>query len=581
MKYIVFFCFWVFISEAVVAQVCNIDYSQTVVGIYPDTLPQGTVGQAYNTDVTFVMPLDTMGYDFTNFHILSLSLPIGLDWQCNNEANGCNYDPQVSQHGCVNVFGTPLLAGQYLVDVTVIADLTVAQGYPFTFQVFLEILPNNVGTTNDGFSMNGAAGCSPISVEFTNNNPGLLYYAWDFGNGNSSNQENPAPQVYTAPGNYVVHYEAYDNLDVLNVYTLTGVTVNSMSNYGGGFPSYDNADTYFLIKENGNTIYSSSVITDQNPPVSWTTSILLNEANTYTIEVFDADESIGEVLFGADDNMGQHTMMLTGCNGCGTTGGDGPANISYTISHQIINPSPTVISEDTVHVYGYPDVPLISYDTVSNILSTPDLGLNYQWYMNGEPLSWSTTNEHAVYLSGVYQVIAVNSQGCLSISDTITGIYCDPFYNPTIALSGDSTLYIENPESDLFIQWYYDNALIPNENQDSISVVSSGLYQVELVDSFGCSYSSNTYLLNLSLENAISLGWKIFPNPASTSINIQFSNVKELKECFLLDNVGRIVQKIKPNSEITTIDIQSLPKGIYCIQINSNGLTTSKRFVKN
>ena len=53
------------------AQICNIDYTQTQVGIYPDTLPSATVGLPYNQDITFVMPTDTLGYDFINFHILS------------------------------------------------------------------------------------------------------------------------------------------------------------------------------------------------------------------------------------------------------------------------------------------------------------------------------------------------------------------------------------------------------------------------------------------------------------------------------------------------------------------------------
>src|ERR1044072_2580919 len=95
------------------AQPCNIDSSYTLTGIYPDTLPTATVGQYYSTDATFVMPLDTMGYDFTNFQILTVTLPVVLTWQCNNSANGCNYDPWVNQYGCVNISGTPLLAGFY------------------------------------------------------------------------------------------------------------------------------------------------------------------------------------------------------------------------------------------------------------------------------------------------------------------------------------------------------------------------------------------------------------------------------------------------------------------------------------
>ena len=116
-------------------QICTIDYSQTQVGLYPDTLPTGYVGQGYNTDVTFVMPLDTLGYDFTNFNILAVSLPVGLNWQCNNNTSNCDYNPQVSQYGCVNISGTPLLAGSYSIYVTVIADLTVVRIWLFKSRV--------------------------------------------------------------------------------------------------------------------------------------------------------------------------------------------------------------------------------------------------------------------------------------------------------------------------------------------------------------------------------------------------------------------------------------------------------------
>ena len=551
------------------SQVCDIDYSQTAVGLYPDTLPQGTVGQAYDADVTFVMPLDTMGYDFTNFKILSLSLPVGLNWECNNSANGCNYDPQVSQHGCVNVYGIPLLAGQYQVDVTVIADLTVATGYPFTFQVFLEVLPNNVGTTNDGFSMNGSAGCNPITVDFTNNNPGLLYYSWDFGNGNTSNAENPNPQVYNSAGDYLVHYEAFDNLDIINVYTLTGVTVNSMSNYGEGFPGYDNADTYFVIKENGNAIYNSSVIGDQDPPVSWTTSIVMDEANTYTIEIFDADDSFGEVLFGADDYMGQHTMMLSGCNGCGTSGGDGPANISYAINHQVINPTPVVVSEDTVHVYGFPPTPMVDYDTTTNVLSTMDMGYAYQWYINGSPISWSTTNEHPVYLSGVYQVIAVNPQGCVSFSDTITAIYCSPTYTPEIDIAGDSSNYliVSNPQNGYDYEWYLEGNPISDSNTDTLMVVSGGNYSVQMIDSFGCSYNSNNLQVNLFVDKIVLDNLKIYPNPTSDFLFINLPGLISQFSYSVCDQIGREVLVGEIQNELTQLDLSTIKPGLYSFRI--------------
>jgi hypothetical protein len=88
----------------------------------------------------------------------------------------------------------------------------------------------------------------------------MLSYLWNFGNGNISLSEHPAPQVYTTPGDYIVHYTAWNNVDTTNVFTLTNVHINSMSNYGNSFPSYENADAYFKLFQNGTLIYQSNII---------------------------------------------------------------------------------------------------------------------------------------------------------------------------------------------------------------------------------------------------------------------------------------------------------------------------------
>ena len=73
---------------------CVVDTTYTAPGIYPDPLPDGYVGQPYSQDITFIMPLDTMGAVIQNFEIVSIGLPVGLNWVCNNAVNNCNYNPQ-------------------------------------------------------------------------------------------------------------------------------------------------------------------------------------------------------------------------------------------------------------------------------------------------------------------------------------------------------------------------------------------------------------------------------------------------------------------------------------------------------
>lgn len=570
--------FFLVFSGIVSAQVCAINFSETAPGIYPDTMPTGSVGQPYATDITFVMPTDTMGYDFTNFKILSVSLPVGLTWQCNEYQNDCNYNPQINQYGCVHVSGTPLLAGQYNVDVSVVADLTIAQGIPVTFQVFFEILPTVVNTTNDGFSMSGASGCTPLTVTFTNNNPGLLAYTWDFGNGNTSSLENPAPQVYTTPGDYIVQYEAYDNQTPLDVYTLTQVDVTAMSNYGGGFPSYENADAYFILKENGTAIYQSMYILDQDPPVSWPSlSINLNPANTYVIEIYDADESAGEVYFGADDYMGAHTMNLNGCNGCTA----GTSTINYMISHQVINPTPVVVSVDTIHVYPFPDAPVIAYDALTYTLSTPDLGDAYQWYLNGELLVGAVGPSIVVDQSGIYSVLAINGGNCTNTSNEIDVLYCDPAIDPIVGLSEADVLTVGNYPEGLTVSWWLNGQEIVGETGQTLQINSAGNYTAVVADSFGCTYTSEVFTSTLGIDELTMLDWRVYPNPAKDFVTIEVFNTQQVTRVELMDLSGRIIVKQAwiTGESTALLNVSDLPAGYFLLNVVGENRMWTKRVV--
>lgn len=196
---------------------CDPDYTfyptEYNFGLSPDSLPNGVVGQSYNVDLTFVLPQDTTieGFSlvFEDYHITSISLPLGLNWECNNSSNDCHYDPVSSQYGCVNLSGTPLVSGDYSVQVQVVAthDLSYLVGTEtIVFDLPMTVEPNNITVSNQGFDMIGASGCAPVMVNFINNNPDFSFYSWDFGNDNWSNVENPTTQVYNDPGEHIVNY---------------------------------------------------------------------------------------------------------------------------------------------------------------------------------------------------------------------------------------------------------------------------------------------------------------------------------------------------------------------------------------
>lgn len=572
MKNVLLVCL-VLLPALAFAQPCTINTSYTQPGIYPDTLPTATVGQPYSTDATFVMPLDTQGYDFTNFHILTVTLPVGLTWQCNNFANGCNYDPWVNQYGCVNVSGTPLMAGFFAIDVTVIADLTVASGIPVTFQIYINIVPAAPSSSNNGFSMVGYQGCAPITVNFTNNNPGLVGYYWDFGNANQSTAENPAPQVYTQPGDYYVHYEAYSDTTTNHFYTLTDITITSIQNSSSvwGYPVDGNPDLFVIVKENGTPVYQSSFYQDQFPVVGWTgLNINMNPANTYVMEVWDEDDN--EFGFGADDFVGSHTMSLNGCVGCA-------ANISvvnYTVNHLVVPPTPSVITDDTVHVYGYPGIPNIVFDSLNHVLYTDTLGYGLQWYFNGSPLLGQNNPTDTVWNSGDYFVVAINQWGCASFSDTVLAIFCDTSWHPTIAQWTNQLSTIDTTGNTM--QWFYNGNPIPNQTGDMIVASINGVYQVQVTNSWGCQFMSAPVVINTGIAESERGAPVIYPNPASETVSLVLAG-NEDKAITITDMMGRVVFSNIYNTPVVNVDVTAFAEGSYLLTVQTGNEIKSARLM--
>ena len=84
----------------------------------------------------------------------------------------------------------------------------------------------------------------------------------------------------------------------------------------------------------------------------------------------------------------------------------------------------------------------------------------------------------------------------------------------------------------------------------------------------------------LSLTNIELKDFKIYPNPASTFINID--NFSEIAELFIYDIEGRIV-KVPEKNNFQRVDLSQLPVGFYIIRIldKDKNITTKKLVVKN
>jgi PKD repeat protein len=548
-------------------------------GIYPDTLPDATAGVAYDQDVTFVMLTDTLGLTIFDYTITNISgLPIGLNWQCNNFQNGCTYDPAVSIYGCVNISGTPVVPGTFTFTVTVVANVQLAGLQTINFDRPLSVLPANV--SNPGFAMTNNVGCSPLTVSFSNNNPGQAAYAWDFGNGLQSNVENPPAQTYTTPGTYFVSQTVTPN--IVPDYYLTNITVTGIpNNYGGPI---DDPDPYFLLYDpSGAQIYDSRpALNGVFPPYSWNTPNILLSNGNYTVHVWDEDGG----LFGADDDLGAISFAGQGNSGSATGsvgGASGTLVVNYTIFQTPIVP---LVATDTIIVYATPPIPSINPVGPINICEGTPLDLiasdttnALQWYESGSLIVGATSMTFNPSTSGNYSVITTTAQGCTSGS-TITQVTINPLpAKPTFFINGNT---FTTGVNGLTLQWFLNGNSIPGATLNTYTAQTGGTYVLCGTDSNGCTNCSDSLVFSgVGLNEHLDFSFSIFPNPSNGSFTIKpdFPENAGEYDLSVADLAGRVIYLEKTVTGTRDIHLPNITPGTYQIIFQQNGKQSISKLI--
>ena len=570
---------------------CSIDYTYYPVsanyGLDPDSLPDGYVGQFYDEDMTFFLPLDTVdggvAVTFEDFHITSISLPLGLTWECDNSANSCHYDPAVTQYGCVKISGSALIPGFYDVEVNLVAthSLSALVGTEnISFILPLEILPDTSTSSNAGFAMTNPSGCTPITVSFTNNNTGMLSCFWDFGNGNTSNSSQPVDQIYTQPGQYVVQYSA---VQTNASYFLESIEVVSGNCSDGGLTG--DPDFFYTVSTPAGVLEEvtiSNYITQPFPLTINSFNPLEVIGQSVTINLWDDDSGLWTNI----EDCGSFTFTPMQQGGTFSSNGGG-LSINYTVMEV---PANTLTSTDTIYVYDYPLVPNVVYDTLNNVIYTSADSIAMQWYYYNSPIPGATDTFIEPTSSGMYSLVVVNEYGCTAISLDVLVVICDTTYQPILDDNGstawmlDSALYSN-------LQWYGSNGIINGANQSFFPATVSGLYYIVATDEFGCTYSSESILLSTSM-NSESIPFsgivKVGPNPVSNGStltiyieNTEFSDVTIV----LMDLYGReVIRRVVTPSlfpyRFTSQEISELSNGLYFLDISFDKNKIRKKIIK-
>ena len=486
---------------------CNYDENCTISPAFPTIcpaqLPDATVGELYNSDLTFWMPVQFEAEGFTvNFDQLVVTqitgLPLGMSVELSNSS--MVYYPSESEYGCASVSGVPLVAGDYVITVSIVANVTV-EGvgfevpYPEDFDLFLTVNPGSGGNTS--FTYSPPSGCEDLNVSFEaliTSDSYNVEYVWDFDNGYGSNQQVPPTQLYDQPGQYNVTLTT--NL-TSNIFTLNSFNINYADVDCWGFDIEEACIDFFgavecwgdpdlLIKvydANGNLVYQTDYVTGTT--ASWQNINFTLNNPPYTVSVWDTEEwdDLGGVKLSSNDELATFALNLEP--------GDHSFNSNcssgiYTISSELVNVQ-SIEASEVVNVFEQPDLEtLLNEDLYVVYVDYPN-AVSYQWFLNGEAIDGATDASYIVEYSGTYFVEFFTVDGCFGMSIPLDVVKCDNNFSPSIFVS-DLTLLTTDTEYDL--DWYW-NGIYYGEGSD-INVNVDGYYWVIASDEYGCSWSSDT-----------------------------------------------------------------------------------------
>jgi PKD repeat protein len=346
-------------------------------------------------------------------------------------------------------------------------------------QTYLTICPEGPVSCDvtANFSANTSSGCAALTVNFTDQSTGTpTSWAWDFGDGNTSTQQNTT-HVYAAPGAYTVTLTASsescsDDETKTNYITVSGAPIAAFA----GSPMSGNAPVIvnFTDQSTGN-------------PTSWAwdfgdggSSTQQNPSHTY-------------------NTAGDYTVILTAGNTCGSTA---ETKVAY------------------IHVD--PCIPPTANFAASSTSGNASFTVNFTDQSTGNPASWawdfgdggSSTQQnpsHTFTAAGDYTVQLTATNVCGFDAEIKTAyIHVDPCLPPmanfvAASTSGNVPFTVnftdQSTGSPTSWSWDFGDGGTSTQQNPAHTYNTAGTYSVTLTATSSCGSDGETKANYITVNN--------------------------------------------------------------------------------
>jgi len=404
--------------------------------------------------------------------------------------------------------------------------------------------------------------------------------------------------TYSAALYYATEYFGYSNWTSLSMYVSAGQSTTNLIPIASVSPavsgSYKLLDGLFTVPTsgvynlvfkatgtNGNALYLN--IDDISVTIPCTPSSMNNPSVTLSIggstSVCSGD-ALSLTAIGADA-----FSWNTGASGPSIT----PVAIK-TITYTVIGTNTLTQCTDAksmvIDVRPSPTVFIVSdKDAVCSgdiVYLTAYGASNYQWN-NGPGTSLYAVSPKT---SGGYTVSGTNQYNCASSASKNITVHALPTVtaatlNNEICVNEVATLVGSGAVT---YQWLSSSSsALMAGGTIYVSPNVSSTYTVIGTDANGC---KNMYTVNQTVNTCVGIdkhsalanGLRVFPNPAQSVLNIEYSSV--ISHVELIDLTGRVVKSESPASEKVEINMSQLSNGVYYAKITTGDVTEVIKVVK-
>ena len=453
------------------------------------------------------------------------------------------------------------------------------------------------------FTSNATTICEGTAIDFTDETVSGTPTSWSWifngANPSTSTDQNPSGIQYTSSGIYSVELTVSDGVNsntittasYINVDPTPNVVVNSsdpacgldngeitaLGAGGSGTLNYSWSNgangttisnlgvgtyTVTVLDGNGCSNIASAMLSNINGPSATISSDqIICSGDTVTVSAggggsggsYNWDQTLGVgIAHNVSPNSTTiYTVVVTDINGCSSSA-------STTIT---VDPTPVLVfSPSNPHI--------CELDTL--VLSVFG-AQNYSWN-SGETASSVTVSPNT---QTIYTVTG-QQNNCISTASITVNVSPNPFVvagadNYTV-VTGESINFTNSGSNGTSYNWDFGDGGSSTLNFPSYSYDNPGSYTVILYSNLGNCSGSDTIVINVDVNGVLShqqaSAYWVYPNPVSSELHIEAVNNFEKVNYTILDAQGKVV--IEGIYEFnSTIDVSSLAKGVYIIQLEN------------